>query len=173
MAVSMEGEMVETFERACADLGVSTSRCSREGVSDAVAEAIETPAVATLDDVSDVQSIQGVTVDPTRAEFEQAVTGLTSAVLGVATSGSLLLESTSEGSELLSLYPQRHVALLEIENIVSDLESAFGGMEPILADGGDVVLATGPSATADMGDLVIGAHGPRDVHVILVGEADE
>lgn len=169
----MDGEMVETFERACADLGVSTSKCSREGVSDAVAEAIEAPAVMTLDHSLDVQSIQGVTVDPTRSEFEQAVTGVTPAALGVATSGSLLLESTTQGSELLSLYPRRHVALLETENIVSDLERAFGEMEAILADGGDIVLATGPSATADMGDLVIGAHGPRDVHVILVGDADE
>jgi L-lactate dehydrogenase complex protein LldG len=31
-----------------------------------------------------------------------------------------------------------------------------------------VVLATGPSATADMGALVQGAHGPKTVDIILV-----
>jgi len=35
-------------------------------------------------------------------------------------------------------------------------------------DGDDVILATGPSATADMGDLVLGAHGPRAVHALLL-----
>lgn len=165
----MAGASVETFERASADLGVSTSRCTPDGLSDAVAEAIETPAVAAIsDDFLGRQPIDGVTIEPTRAELERAVTGLTTAALGVAASGSLLLETTTNGSELCSLYPRRHVAVLEVQNIVADLEDAFREMESILTDGGDVVLATGPSATADMGELVIGAHGPREVHVVLV-----
>jgi L-lactate dehydrogenase complex protein LldG len=32
------------------------------------------------------------------------------------------------------------------------------------------VLATGPSATADMGELVLGAHGPESVHVVILDE---
>jgi len=36
----------------------------------------------------------------------------------------------------------------------------------------DVILATGPSATADMGGLVRGAHGPKEVHVVLLSEKD-
>ncbi|TKX83368.1 hypothetical protein EXE43_24625, partial [Halorubrum sp. SS5] len=36
----------------------------------------------------------------------------------------------------------------------------------------DVVFATGPSATADMGGLVHGAHGPKEVHVVLLREDD-
>jgi L-lactate dehydrogenase complex protein LldG len=35
-------------------------------------------------------------------------------------------------------------------------------------DGTDVIVATGPSATADMGALVTGAHGPKAVHAVLV-----
>jgi L-lactate dehydrogenase complex protein LldG len=35
------------------------------------------------------------------------------------------------------------------------------------------VFATGPSATADMGELVYGAHGPREVAVLLVEEVSE
>jgi len=31
-------------------------------------------------------------------------------------------------------------------------------------------LATGPSATADMGALVRGAHGPERVHVLLIDD---
>ncbi|MFB6362014.1 MAG: LUD domain-containing protein, partial [Halobacteriales archaeon] len=33
------------------------------------------------------------------------------------------------------------------------------------------VLTTGPSATADMGELVTGVHGPGDVHVVAVTDA--
>jgi L-lactate dehydrogenase complex protein LldG len=165
----MEADAVETFEAACAELGVTTSTCTPDGLPDTVAETIETPAVGeSLGETLDSRSIDGVTIDPTRDELERAETGLTTAVLGVATSGSLLLEATPDGSELLSLYPRRHVAVLQEQHIVPDLETAFAEMGSILTDGGDVVLVTGPSATADMGDLVIGAHGPRDVHVVLV-----
>ena len=34
----------------------------------------------------------------------------------------------------------------------------------------DAVLATGPSATADMGELVYGVHGPRETHAIILEE---
>jgi L-lactate dehydrogenase complex protein LldG len=32
------------------------------------------------------------------------------------------------------------------------------------------IVATGPSATADMGKLVLGAHGPEAVHVVMLDE---
>lgn len=165
----MDAATVETFQAACADLDVSTSKCTPEDLPDTVAEVIESPAVTTaLTESLAGLSVERITTDPTKAELERAVTGVSAAGLGVATSGSILLESSPEGSELIALYPRRHVAVLEVANIVPDLERAFREIGPMLADGGDVVLATGPSATADMGDLVIGAHGPREVHVVLV-----
>jgi L-lactate dehydrogenase complex protein LldG len=42
--------------------------------------------------------------------------------------------------------------------------------ERIREDRGSAVVATGPSATADMGALVRGAHGPKEVHVVILDE---
>lgn len=40
--------------------------------------------------------------------------------------------------------------------------------EDIRGGTGQAIIATGPSATADMGGLVKGAHGPIDVTVVLL-----
>jgi len=56
------------------------------------------------------------------------------------------------------------------------MSDAFAWLGPRARDESiDVVLATGPSATADMGGLVHGAHGPKEVHVVLLrdGDADD
>jgi L-lactate dehydrogenase complex protein LldG len=45
---------------------------------------------------------------------------------------------------------------------------AFAALDEELQDMRDsFILATGPSATADMGALVQGAHGPKEVEVII------
>jgi L-lactate dehydrogenase complex protein LldG len=167
----MEAGTVDTFRTACADLGVKVTTTAESDLAETIAAVIDPPAVATpIHFDATLKRVEGLTVNPTRGELGAARTGVTMASMGVAESGSLVLDSTPEGSEPISLYPERHVALLPVDALVSDLGVAFDRLETELADGGDAIIATGPSATADMGDLVIGAHGPRAVHVILVEE---
>jgi L-lactate dehydrogenase complex protein LldG len=45
--------------------------------------------------------------------------------------------------------------------------------EHVTSEGGSAIVATGPSATADMGALVKGAHGPKVVHVVVLDDTDE
>ncbi|MFB6111804.1 MAG: LUD domain-containing protein [Halobacteriaceae archaeon] len=160
---------VERFRDACADLGVEVSVAAPAAAAEAVEAAITAPAVGiALDDYPVALAETSITVDPTGGELEAARTGVTPACLGVAASGSIVIPSTPDGSEPLSLYPKRHVAVLRAADIVPSLEKAFDALGPALADGGDAILATGPSATADMGDLVVGAHGPASVHVVVL-----
>lgn len=162
-----------TFITACRDNGVTVTRTAPSGLARAIEEAIRPPAVGTSLpwDIA-MGSLEGVTGDPTWADLDAAETGITPAAFGIAATGSVILESTSEGSEALSLYPDHHVVVLEASDLVTHLEAAFDRLTPLLADGGDAILATGPSATADMGDLVVGAHGPQSVHVVLVEGAE-
>ena len=52
---------------------------------------------------------------------------------------------------------------------LDEITAAFERLGPTLRnDAVTTILATGPSATADMGALVKGAHGPMEVHVLLV-----
>lgn len=110
----------------------------------------------------------GMNTDPTPREVLDAETGVTPAGLGVADYGSITI--ASEGlAEYVSLYPPKHIAVLREEDIERDMPSAFSRLEDEFRRGRDTqVLATGPSATADMGTLVHGVHGPRDVDILLV-----
>jgi L-lactate dehydrogenase complex protein LldG len=62
-----------------------------------------------------------------------------------------------------------HIVLLDAARIVERPSSLF---DPACLEGEalrrDMVLITGPSATADMGPLVRGVHGPRRLHILLL-----
>ncbi len=103
------------------------------------------------------------------ADLRAAHTGITAASLGVAEYGSVALEANPAGTEPVSLFVDRHVVVLREADIVPDMPDAFDWLGPRARDESvDVVFATGPSATADMGGLVHGAHGPKEVHVVLL-----
>lgn len=99
--------------------------------------------------------------------LDEAQTGLTAARLGIADYGTVVLQHDGT-TERVSLLPERHVTVLRQSDLVADMPAAFGRLGPILREAPtSLVLATGPSATADMGGLVRGAHGPQAVHVII------
>ena len=55
--------------------------------------------------------------------------------------------------------------------IVRDLESWVTAMQKseILQDSSNVVVISGPSKTADIAmELVIGMHGPQELHLVLI-----
>lgn len=108
-------------------------------------------------------------VDPSVEQLQEANTGVTPAGLGIASYGTVTVRSRPEGDELLSLYPRRHVAVVAASDIVPDMPAAFERLDGEFGDGlQSQVLATGPSATADMGSLVQGVHGPETVHVVIL-----
>ena len=112
-----------------------------------------------------------VDTDPTAADLRAAHTGVTAASLGVADYGSVAIESDAAGTEPVSLFVDRHVVVLRESDIVPGMADAFEWLGPRTREADvDVVFATGPSAPADMGGLVKGAHGPKEVHVVLIRE---
>ena len=96
---------------------------------------------------------------------------LTGAELGIAETGTVILGGQPGGWGLASVLPWVHVVLLPAAAIVADLPTAFEAFEARLSSGeGDWVWITGPSRTADIGHtLVMGAHGPNALHVVVVG----
>ncbi|MFW5973924.1 MAG: LUD domain-containing protein, partial [Natrialbaceae archaeon] len=54
-------------------------------------------------------------------------------------------------------------------DLAGSMKAAYERLAEEFATGRDTqVLATGPSATADMGTLVQGVHGPHEVHVVVL-----
>lgn len=161
-----------SLESSLDELGVSVTHVDAASFGDRIDEAVTTPAVGVpLDDAALSLAETVVDVDPTPAALRDATTGVTSATLGVADYGSLVLSLTDQASELVSLFVDRHVVVLRAADVVQDMETAVDALgAEFERTRGSAILATGPSATADMGALVTGAHGPREVHVIVVEE---
>jgi L-lactate dehydrogenase complex protein LldG len=95
--------------------------------------------------------------------------GVSRAVCGVASTGSVVLASSPEEPRSRHLLPEVHVSLLREDAIVADLAALFaafaGGLPSALA------IVTGPSRSADIEQrLVVGVHGPGEVHVVLERE---
>ncbi|GAB7094848.1 lactate utilization protein C [Halolamina litorea] len=161
---------VSTFTDALDGLGVGWRNTTTADFPAALADAIEAPAVGTALPFEGV-SLDGadVTVPPTPAELREATTGVTPVFGGIAQYGSVVVESRPEGDELVALYPERHVAVLRESDLVGGVDDAIEDRRARIAAGRDsAVLATGVSATADMGATVEGVHGPREVHVIVL-----
>lgn len=167
MSVDRIAEFEASLERHSAIL----HRCRRENVADVLSELARAPTVGVpLPGAADLPD--HVITRPSAGDVDAARTGITPAVLGIAEYGSILLASDPDGTEAVSLYPEHHIAVLREENLCSRLREAFETLGPWLRDGNSGVLATGPSATADMGELVLGAHGPREVDVVLTNAED-
>ena len=113
-----------------------------------------------------------VETDPSPADLDAARWGVTVAALAVADYGTLVLEHDAGPSEAAGLFPKRHLVVLSASDVVGSIGDALSRLGPRLRDGGSAVLATGPSATADMGELVLGAHGPEAVDVLLVRDGN-
>jgi L-lactate dehydrogenase complex protein LldG len=167
-----------TFKRRLDSLGVTVTEGPESACAELIDEAAGDPAVgvALFDDGDEASGPTAalpdrIATDPTTAELRAAHTGVTDASLGVAEYGSVAIEADPAGTEPVSLFVDRHVVVLRETDLVPDMPDAFEWLGPRARDESvDVVFATGPSATADMGGLVHGAHGPKEVHVVLLRE---
>lgn len=168
--------LLDAFRHALDDAGVTHETVEPGDATAALERAVEDPAVGVPlagsdagPDARPVELPEGVAVEFAPSDLQSARTGVTPVHLGVAETGSLLVRSTGEGDELVSLYPERHVAVLDATDLVAGLDAGVDWLDgEVDADRDSYVFATGASATADMGALVEGVHGPTEVHVIII-----
>ena len=97
--------------------------------------------------------------------------GITGAFCALAENGTLMLLSGEDTYATTSLLPENHVAVVPASRIVRTMEDAW---DLLRRERGSlprqVNFVSGPSRTADIEmTLVLGAHGPFRVHVIVVG----
>ncbi len=90
---------------------------------------------------------------------------------GIAETGTLMLPSAPTRPTTINLLADTEIVVLREQRIVGAYEEAWdllraemGGMPR------NVMLVTGPSRSADIEQtLELGAHGPRRLHIVLVG----
>jgi L-lactate dehydrogenase complex protein LldG len=91
---------------------------------------------------------------------------------GIAETGSLAVHSAADMPILLNFLPAVHVIAVRASTIVPHLEdyanAARHAEDPAPRN---ACLITGASGTTDIeGNLVLGAHGPRELHIIVVDD---
>jgi L-lactate dehydrogenase complex protein LldG len=101
--------------------------------------------------------------------------GVAHALGGAAESGTLMLLSGPDNPTTLNFLPDTHIVVVDAKDIAGDYETLWERLRIRFGPGmlpRAVNLITGPSRSADIEQtLILGAHGPRRLHVLVVGEA--
>jgi L-lactate dehydrogenase complex protein LldG len=99
-------------------------------------------------------------------------TSLTTAVAGVAETGTLLLASGPETPTTLNFVPPTHIVILRRDAVVGPYEDAWDMLRAFSDGKGEPRAAnfiTGPSRTGDIEQKIeIGVHGPLRLHILIV-----
>ncbi|WP_127088539.1 LutC/YkgG family protein [Aquabacter cavernae] len=99
--------------------------------------------------------------------------GLSHAFAGIAESGTLVMVSGPDNPSTLNLLPDHHLIVVRAEEITGNYEAVWDRLRATYGAGllpRTVNWITGPSRSADIEQtLLLGAHGPRSLHVLLVG----
>jgi L-lactate dehydrogenase complex protein LldG len=109
-----------------------------------------------------------------RAAVDDDQVGITGCFCAIAETGTLLLLSGPQTPSSVSLLPETHIAVVPVARVVATMEDAFAllraerpGTLPRAVN-----FISGPSRTGDIEQtIVLGAHGPCRVHLILQGES--
>ena len=99
--------------------------------------------------------------------------GITRAETAAAETGTLFMASGPENPTSLNFLPENHIAIIRKSDLVGSYEDAWELLRKRYGADGlprAVNLISGPSRTADIEQtMVMGAHGPCRLHVIVVG----
>ena len=109
----------------------------------------------------------------TGAPDPKMLSSVSHAFAGVAETGTLTLTSGADNPTSLNFLPDNHIVVIDAKDVVGDFESVWQRMRQTFGEAvmpRAVNLITGPSRSADIEQtLILGAHGPRRLHVIVVG----
>ncbi len=112
---------------------------------------------------------KNIKYNPTDEELANAKYGITDAFAGIAETGSVCILNDNSMSGSYSLFTNIHIAILESKNLVARPRDIFES-EPFnrITMNEDFIFVSGSSATADMGPLVRGVHGPAKLYVLVL-----
>ena len=162
-AVRLAAGTVERVPRSARDLADVVNRIATGRI--AIAEPLDLPAEL----FAQIRRLPGVTLERSKVALASCDVGITDAFAGVARTGSVCVAVDHDYIGPISLLARLHIAVLSADMIVERPMDLF---QHDRLDGRllrrNFVFVTGPSATADMGPLVRGVHGPHRLHVVIL-----
>jgi len=172
-------DVVGRFIERTVDYRAVVERVAPDGVSAAIGSALAragaTSVVADATvrdnwaDGADVSWVVDDQLGATRLDAIDAV--VTTATVGIANTGTIVLDhGPGQGRRATSLVPDMHICIVAVDQIVSDVPEAVARLIESGSHTRPLTWISGPSATSDIElDRVEGVHGPRTLHVIVVG----
>jgi L-lactate dehydrogenase complex protein LldG len=95
------------------------------------------------------------------------------AFAGAAESATVILLSGPENPTTLNFLPEAHIVVLEVKDLHGSYEETWARLRKVYGPGQmprTVNMISGPSRTGDVEQTIVRpAHGPKDMHVILIG----
>ena len=177
------GDRVERFMRRSRDMESSVERLAeRAAVPLAVARYLDglrlAPALAAQKSAAGVCWPEFAALDWAGAGLDIAVRptmgsdrlGITGVFCAIAETGTMVLLAGADTPTASALLPDTHVAVVPADRIVDGMEDAFALIRREVGTLPRAVnLVSGPSRTGDIEQtIVLGAHGPFRVHIIVV-----
>ena len=93
----------------------------------------------------------------------------------MAETGTLILVSGAENPTTLNFLPDNHIVVVNAKDIAGDYETVWQNLRRAYGKGQmprTVNMVTGPSRSGDIEQtILLGAHGPRSLHIIVVNGA--
>ena len=174
-------DLVELFAERVADYRATIHRSDAEALPATIARILagwDTRTVVVPDDIpagwiagASAVVILRDTPPLTKAQLDATDAVITDAAVGIAETGTIVLDARpSQGRRALSLLPDHHLCIVDVERIVGTVPEALARLDPRRP----LTWISGPSATSDIElQRVEGVHGPRVLDVVIVGRAPE
>ena len=171
--------LVEVF-RAQAEAALATVRVvdSVAEVPRAVAEFLRDHNLPATLRMGDDPRLKAMPWGETALEMSQGrsdggdLNAVSHAAAGVAESGTAVMVSGPENPSTLNFLPDNHIVVVAAKDIAGDYERVFAKLRATYGKGQmprTVNFITGPSRSGDIEQtLLLGAHGPRRLHVLVV-----
>jgi L-lactate dehydrogenase complex protein LldG len=99
--------------------------------------------------------------------------GLSHATGAIAETGTLVMVSGKDNPTTINFLPEHHIVVVDAADIAGDLEAVLAKIREKFGKGKmprTLNLISGPSRSGDVEQkIILGAHGPRALHIIVVG----
>lgn len=137
---------------------------------DAIGEALERADFAIVRTIPVADSERAAM----RARVADADLGVADADFAIASTGTLAVVSTADRPGALTLLPPATLLVVQIDRVMANLAAMLAELGPRGVAANRLTLITGPSRTADIEKrIVLGVHGPKSIHAILVWPPDD
>ena len=171
-------DVVALFAERTADYRAVVERVPADGVADAVARVLAGVSRFVVPDGLPPEWLSGlpgpaagkiVRDDPplSARELDGIFGVVTGCAVAIAETGTIVLDhGPGQGRRALTLVPDFHLVVVRAGQVAADIADAIARLDPARPH----TLISGPSATSDIELIrVEGVHGPRNLHVLVVG----